>query len=60
MAKKKSFMSLTPGANVIRDFTAVSYIFSFVLGKSFQPSLIFEDIPGPYPRLEHLKGASLE
>ncbi len=41
-------MRLTPGANVIKLFTALSYDFSlkaraFVPGKPFQPSLMFVD-----------------
>jgi hypothetical protein len=31
----------------------------FVPGKLFQPSLMFMARPGAYPRMEHLKGASL-
>jgi len=31
----------------------------FVLGKPFQPNLIFVGEAGAYPRVEHLKGASL-
>jgi hypothetical protein len=52
------------GANVIKLFTAVSYNFSqlaevFVPGKPFHPSVMFCVRPGAYPRVEHLKGASL-
>jgi hypothetical protein len=44
--KIKSFLTLTPGANVIKLFTSVSHEFLyyarvFVLGKLFQPSLMF-------------------
>jgi hypothetical protein len=40
---KKSFIKRTPGANVIKLYTAVSYDFfnEFVPGKPFQPSLLF-------------------
>ena len=51
-------------ANVIKLFTAVSYDFlylarAFVPGKLSQPSLMFKVRSGAYPRVEHLKGASL-
>ncbi len=44
---------MTPGANVIKHFTVVSYDFSFkarafVPGKPFQPSLMFVDKAGAY------------
>ncbi len=31
----------------------------FVLGKTFQPCLMFAGRAGAYPRVEHLSGASL-
>jgi hypothetical protein len=40
---------MTPVANVIKLFTAVSYNFSFVPGKPFQPSLMFAGKAGAYP-----------
>jgi hypothetical protein len=46
-------MGLAPSTNVIKLFTSVSY------ECSVQPSLIFEDKAKTYPRVEHLKGASL-
>jgi hypothetical protein len=38
---QKSFMKLTPEANVISLFTPTSYEFLFVPGKLLQPSLMF-------------------
>jgi hypothetical protein len=48
----KMFMRLRPVANVIKLFTAVSYVYSargFVPGKPFQPSLMFTGKAGTYP-----------
>ncbi len=47
-------MRSTPGANPIKRFTAVIYIFSYqarvlVPGKRFQPSLMFAGKAGAYP-----------
>jgi hypothetical protein len=44
--EEKRFMTLTPGVNVIKNFTAAIYEFLklarvFVPGKTFQPSLMF-------------------
>jgi hypothetical protein len=63
-ARKKNQSNQSPGANVIKLFTAVSYDFSlkaraFIPGKPFQPSLMFAGKAGAYPRVEHLQGASL-
>jgi hypothetical protein len=50
----KSFIRLTPGAYVIKLFTAVSYDFSeegrvIVPSKPFQPNLMFAGKTGAYP-----------
>jgi len=51
--RKKCFVKLTPGPNVIKHFTAVIYecyklVGVFVPGKHFQPSLMFESKAGAY------------
>jgi hypothetical protein len=56
-------MKLTPGAHVIKLFTAVIYEFSlyarvFAPGKPFEPCLMFVGKTSS-PRVEHLKGVSL-
>ncbi len=55
----------SPGSNVIKIYTDVNYecleeARVFVLGKPFQPSLMFVGkASGYYRRAKHLKGASL-
>jgi hypothetical protein len=54
----------TPGVNVIKLFTVVSYELSqsaraFVLGKPFQPSLIFAGKAGVYPIEAHFRCSNL-
>jgi hypothetical protein len=56
---------LTPGANVIKLFTAVSYKFSQYAGVFVLPSLsslvsCLWASPGAYLRVEHLKGSSID
>jgi hypothetical protein len=62
----KSFKVQAPGPNVIRFSTAAIYdcllkARVLVLGKPFQPRLMFVGVArmGAYPKVEHLKGASL-
>ncbi len=58
---KKVFVVLTPGANVIKLFTAVSYEFSYKLEPLSQPSLMFAGTAtaGAYS-LKHFSGAPLK
>ncbi len=62
--KKKVFIALKSGPNVIILFTTVIYKFAkkarvFMLDKSFQPCLMFVDKAGAYPKVEQLKCTSL-
>ncbi len=57
----KSFITMGPGANVVKPFLPVVYEFSYyvVPGNPYQPSRIFVGKAGAYPSVEHLRDASL-
>jgi hypothetical protein len=58
---KKSFIKRTPGANVIKLFTAVSYDFLMSLSLASVSSLVhcLWAKPGAYLRVEHLEVSSI-
>jgi hypothetical protein len=55
----KSFITLGPGPNAIKNFTFVIYEYSFVTGEPFQPSLMFVRKGGAYPSGAHKRSGAL-